>query len=152
MGLNVSRHRHRLPLEASILFLVLTIATKGVDLVAQGEASIPSGLYGLYCWLCFDSGLLDCVAGLCWFCVRRSCCWVCFFGFLLVGCVDCVAGFVRFRVAGLCGLCCWVVLISGASILLLGLFFWFSAGGLCGFRCDTGVDYGCRSVAVWVKK
>ena len=69
-----------------------------------------------------------------------------------MGSVDCVAGFVRFRVAGLYGLCCWVVLISGASILLLGLFFWFSVGGLCGFRCDTGVDCGCRSVAVWVKK
>ena len=39
----------------------------------------------------FNSGLLDCVdcvARLCWFRVRRSCCWVCFSGFLLVGCVD----------------------------------------------------------------
>ena len=67
-GLNVSRHRHRLPLEASILFLVLAIATGGVDLVAQGEASILGGLCGLCCWVCFDSGLLDCVdcvVGLC---------------------------------------------------------------------------------------
>ena len=58
-------------------------------------------------------------------------------------------GLFRFRVAGLC---CWIVLIPGASILLLGLFFWFSAGELCGFRCDTDVDCGCGSVAVWVKK
>ena len=70
MGLNVSRHRHRhrLPLEVSILFLILAIATGGVDLVAQGKASIPGGLCGLCCWVCFDSGLLDCVdyvAGLC---------------------------------------------------------------------------------------
>ena len=70
MGLNVSRHhhRHRLPLEVSILFLILAIATGGVDLVAQGVASIPGGLCGLCCWVCFDSGLLDCVdyvAGLC---------------------------------------------------------------------------------------
>ena len=91
-----------LPLEASILFLVLAIATRG-----------------------FDSG------------------WVVWIVLL---------GLFRFRVAGLCGLCCWVVLIPGASILLLGLFFWFSIGGLCGFRCDTGVDCGCGSVAVWVKK
>ena len=40
-GLNVSRHCHRLPLEASILFLVLAITTKGVDFVAQGKASVP---------------------------------------------------------------------------------------------------------------
>ena len=67
-GLNVSRHRHRLPLEASILFLVLAIATGGVDLVAQDEASISGGLCGLCCWVCFDSELLDyvdCVVGLC---------------------------------------------------------------------------------------
>ena len=105
MGLNVSRHRHRLPLEVSILFLILAIATGGVDLVAQGKASIPGGLCGLCCWVCFDSRLLDYVdyvAGLCWFRVRRSCCWVCFSSFLPVGCVDCVAGFVRFWVAGLC--------------------------------------------------
>ena len=36
--------------------------------------------------------------------------------------------------------------------ILLGLFFWFSAGGLCGFWCDTGVDCGCGSVAVWGKE
>ena len=45
MGLNVSHHCHchhyHLPLEASILFLILTIATGGVNLVAQGEVSIP---------------------------------------------------------------------------------------------------------------
>ena len=67
-GLNVSRHRHCLPLEASILFLVLAIATGGVNLVAQGEASILGRLCGLCCWICFDSGLLDCVdcvVGLC---------------------------------------------------------------------------------------
>ena len=67
-GLNVSRHRHRLPLEASILFLVLAIATRGIDLVAQDEALISGGLCGLCCWVCFDSKLLDCVdcvVGLC---------------------------------------------------------------------------------------
>ena len=93
-GLNAShhryRHRHRLPLEASILFLVLAIATGGIDLVAWGEVSISGGLCGLCCWVCFDSGLLDCVdcvVGLCWFRVRQSYCWVSFdFGLL-----DCVA-------------------------------------------------------------
>ena len=69
MGLNVSRHRHHLPLEALILLLK----------------------------------------------VRR-----------------------RFR----CGF--WSI--------LLGLFFLFFVGGLCWFRCDTGVNCGCGSVAVWVKK
>ena len=66
MGLNVSHHRHRhfLPLEASILFLVLAIAIGGVDLVAQGEASILisgfwSILLGLFFW--FSAG------GLCGF-------------------------------------------------------------------------------------
>ena len=126
MGLNVSHHchRHRLPLEASILFLVLAIATGGVDLVAQGEASIPGGLCGLCCWVMLIPGVSILLLGL----------------------------FFWFSVGGLCGLCCWVMLILGASILLLGLFFWFSTGGLCGFRCDTGVDCGCGSVAVWVKK
>ena len=64
-------------------------------------------------------------------------------------------GLFRFWVAGLCGLCCWVVLIPGCWVCFSGLFFWFAgfvAGGLCGFRCDTGVDCGCGSVAVWVKK
>ena len=64
------------------------LAFRGVDLVAQGEASILGGLWGLCCWVCFDSKLLDCVVGLCWFRVRRSCCWVCFSSFLSVGCVD----------------------------------------------------------------
>ena len=80
MGLNVSRHhpRHRLPLEASILFLVLAIATGGIDLVAQGEASISGGLWGLCCWVCFNSELLDCVL----------------LGCVDSGCIDLVAGFV----------------------------------------------------------
>ena len=78
-GLNVSHHCHRLPLEASILFLVLTITTRGVDLIAQGEASIPV-------WYHFDP-----------FCSRWGVdsgvgfdpfCWACFSGFLSVGCVD----------------------------------------------------------------
>ena len=49
------------------------------------------GLCGLCCWVCFDSGFLDCVdcvAGLCWFRVRQSFCWVCFSSFLPMGCVD----------------------------------------------------------------
>ena len=80
-GLNVSHHRHChcLPLKASILFLVLAITTGGVDLVAQGEASIPM-------WYHFDP-----------FCSRRGVdsgvgfdpfCWVCFSDFPPVGCVD----------------------------------------------------------------
>ena len=71
---------------------------------------------------------------------------------IATGGVDLVAQGEASIPGGLCGLCCWVMLIPGVSILLLGLFFWFSTGGLCGFRCDTGVDCGCGSVAVWVKK
>ena len=145
-GLNVSCHchRHRLPLEASILFLVLAITTEGVDLVAQGEVSIPGGLCGLCCRVVLISGASILLLGLFfWFSTDGLCglcCWVCFDSALLdcvdcvdSGCVDLVAGFVflvfyrwivwivllglfRFRVAGLCGLCCWVVLILGASI------------------------------------
>ena len=97
MGLNVSRHchRHRLPLEASILFLVLAIATGGVDLVAQGEASIPGGLCGLCCWVMLIPGVSILLLGLFfWFSVGGLCglcCWVCFDSGLL-DCVDCVAG------------------------------------------------------------
>ena len=118
MGLNVSRHRHRLPLEVSILFLVLTIATKGVDLVAQGEASIPSGLCGLYCWLCFDFGLLDYVAGLC--------CWV-----VLIPCASILllGLFFWFSADGFCGLCCWVCSISGCWIM------WIVLLGYVDFGC-----------------
>ena len=72
------------------MFLVLAIATEGVDLVAQGEASISGGLCGLCCWVCFDSGLLDCVD-----CVDSR--WV-----------DLVAGFVFL----VCWVCCrWVLWI-----------------------------------------
>ena len=96
-GLNVShhchrhRHRHRLPLEVSILFLILAIATRGVDLVAQGEVSIPV-------WYHFDP-----------ICSRRGIdfdvgfdpfCWVCSSSFLPVGCVI----LVWYR----CGLWVWV--------------------------------------------
>ena len=130
-GLNVSchRHRHHLPLEASILFLVLAIATGGVNLVAQGAASISGGWCGLCCWVCFDSGLLDfvdCVdsellglffwfarfvtGGLCGFrCDTGVGCWVCFsglLGLLLVDCVD--SGVIPVWVARFVFLVCWV--------------------------------------------
>ena len=118
MGLNVSRHRHRLPLEASILFLVLAIATKGVDLVAQGEASIPGGLCGLYCWLCFDFGLLDYVAGLC--------CWVVL---ILCASILLLGLFFWFSAGGFCGLCCWVCSISGCWIV------WIMLLGYVDFGC-----------------
>ena len=106
MGLNVSRHRycHCLPLEASILFLVLAIATKGID---------------VNCRSCFSFSPSPPLA---------------------FGRVDLVAqGEVS-------------ILISGLWSILLGLFFWFFANGLYGFRCDTGVDCGCGSVVVWIKK
>ena len=66
-------------------------------------------------------------------------CWVCFSSFPPVGCVD--SSVISVWIVGV-GFdpFCWV------------FFFWFSAGGLCGFQCDTGVDCGCGSVAVWVKK
>ena len=89
---------------------------------------------------CVDFGCVDLVAGFVFLVFRQWVVWIV------------LLGLFRFWVAGLCGLCCWVMLIPGASILLLGLFLWFSVGGLCGFQCDTGVDCGCGSVAVWVKK
>nr|POE82944.1 hypothetical protein CFP56_14224 [Quercus suber] len=65
-GLNVScsRHRHRRrQCKPSILFLVLTIATGGIDLVAQGEASILiSGFCGLcgFRWIVKNLNFLQC--------------------------------------------------------------------------------------------
>ena len=87
-GLNVSRHRHRLPLEASILFLVLAITTGGVD-------------FGWVVWIMLLGLFRFGVAGLC-----GLCCWVVLIpgaSILLLGLFFWFAWFVA---GGLCGFRC----------------------------------------------
>ena len=92
-GLNVSRHRHRLPLEASILFLVLAIATEGVD---SGWVVwiVLLGLFrfrvaGLCCWIVLIPGASILLLGLFfWFSIDGSCGFRCDTG------VDCGCGSV----------------------------------------------------------
>ena len=98
-----SRHRHRRCwCKPSILFLILAIATGGVDLDNWVLIHFARFVFVVFCW------------------------WV-----------------VWIPVWYRCGLWVWVGGCVGKEI---------SAGGLCGFRCDTSVNCGCGSVAVWVKK
>ena len=104
-GLNVSRHRHCLPLEASILFLVLAIATGGVD-------------SGWVVWIV--------LLGLFRFRVAGLCCWV-----VLIPCASILllGLFFWYSAGGLCGLCCWVCSISGCWIV------WIVLLGCVDFGC-----------------